>query len=58
MAVSFNFLNFVNLQTLRDKNYHLYQAEKVYLIYLRPIIVNYSFIVTRTHRKNLPQNAA
>ena len=25
---------------------------------IRPIIVNYSFIVTRPHRKNLPQNAA
>ena len=24
---------------------------------VRPIIVNYSFIVTRLHRKNLPQNA-
>ena len=24
---------------------------------IRPIIVNYSFIVTRPHRKNLPQNA-
>ena len=24
----------------------------------RPIIVNYSFIATRPHRKNLPQNAA
>ena len=26
--------------------------------FVRPIIVNYSFIVTRPHRKNLPQNAA
>ena len=26
--------------------------------YIRPVIVNYSFIVTRSHRKNLPQNAA
>ena len=25
---------------------------------VRPIIVNYLFIVTRHHRKNLPQNAA
>ena len=26
--------------------------------FFRPIIVNYSFIVTHPHRKNLPQNAA
>ena len=28
------------------------------MVFLGPIIVNYSFIVTRPHRKNLPQNAA
>ena len=35
---TFYFLNFVNLQTLRDKNYRLYQAEKVYSIYLSSCI--------------------
>ena len=32
--------------------------DKMKLSFIKPIMVNYLFIVTHLHRKNLPQNAA
>ena len=49
-----------NLHLLEDYVYYNLQLCLlwIYKITIRPIIANYSFIVTRPHGKNLHQNAA
>ena len=47
-----------NIKIVNRKNAKEISTFDFSTLYIRPIIVNYSFIVTHPHRKNLPQNAA